>query len=107
MPQSVVVLVRGPLTLAPRQFLLFWGAFTPSSPRIDDAQVELRPHFADTSRLKKLHAFVGYGDFDNTLPVVWAERSVALLEELDVEFESHRYPTDHCISPAMRDDFLR
>jgi dimethylglycine dehydrogenase len=67
---------------------------------------ELHTHLAEKSRLNKLHAFVGHGDFDNTLPVVWAERSDALLKDLEVEFESHRYPMDHRISPAMRDDFL-
>ncbi len=165
-PDTLVVLARGPLTLAPGQFAWFRVAFTPTGPHIDEAQAELsrlalirfirqlqtayqiqpdrtvvagfsqggimsasvalsepesvarfgllsgrilpelQPHLAETSRFKKLRAFVGHGDFDNTLPVVWAERSDALLKDLEVEFESHRYPIDHRISPAMRDDFL-
>ena len=165
-PDTLVVLARGPVTLAPGQFAWFRVAFTPSGPQIEEAQAELsrlalirfikqlqtayqiqpdrtvvagfsqggimsasvalsepesvagfgllsgrilpelHPHLAEKSRLNKLHAFVGHGDFDNTLPVVWAERSDALLKDLEVEFESHRYPMDHRISPAMRDDFL-
>jgi phospholipase/carboxylesterase len=166
-PDTLVVLARGPLTLAPGQFAWFSVAFTPSGPQIEEAQAELsrlalirfikqlqtayqiRPdrtvvagfsqggimsasvalsepeavagfgllsgrilpelktHLAAQSRFKKLHAFVGHGDFDNTLPVVWAERSDALLKGLEIDFESHRYPVDHRISPDMRDDFLR
>ena len=68
---------------------------------------ELQTHLANKSRLKKIHAFVGHGDFDNTLPVVWAERSEKLLKDLEVEFESHRYPVGHSISSEMRAEFLR
>jgi len=68
---------------------------------------ELQSHLANKSRLKKIHAFVGHGDFDNTLPVVWAERSEKLLKDLEVEFESHRYPVGHSISSDMRAEFLR
>jgi phospholipase/carboxylesterase len=67
---------------------------------------ELQPHLAEKSRLKKLHAFVGHGHLDNTLPVVWADRSDKLLQELEVEFESRRYPIGHSVSPEMRADFL-
>jgi phospholipase/carboxylesterase len=166
-PDTLVVLARGPLTLASGQFAWFRVAFTPSGPQIEAAQAEfsrlalvrfikqlqaayqiqpdrtvlagfsqggimsasvalsepevvagfgllsgrilpeLRPQTADKSRLKNLQVFVGHGDFDNTLPVAWADRSDMLLTDLEVNFESHRYPVGHTISPAMQDDFLR
>jgi phospholipase/carboxylesterase len=67
---------------------------------------ELTPQIADKARLIKLRAFVGHGDFDSKLPVVWAQRSDQLLSELGVHNSSHRYPIDHGISAAMQDDFL-
>ena len=60
---------------------------------------------AERERLNGLHAFVGHGDFDSKLPVVWAERSDRLLQQLGVETVSKRYPIDHTISIAMHDDF--
>ncbi len=68
---------------------------------------ELQSHLAQKSRLKSLHAFVAHGDFDNTLPVTWADRSDMLLKDLEVDFESHRYPIHHSISSDMRADFIR
>lgn len=68
---------------------------------------ELRPRIADKARLTQLQAFVGHGDFDSKLPVVWAQRSDQLLSDLGVRHSSHRYPIDHDISAAMQDDFLQ
>lgn len=68
---------------------------------------ELAPRIADKTRLAQLRAFVGHGDFDSKLPVVWARRSDQLLSDLGVHLSSHRYPIDHDISAAMQDDFLQ
>lgn len=67
---------------------------------------ELEPHLAKPAQLKHLQAFVGHGEFDSKLPVVWAERSDLLLTGLGVAYQSHRYPIDHGISAAMQADFL-
>jgi phospholipase/carboxylesterase len=67
---------------------------------------ELEPHLAAPAQLAQLQAFVGHGDFDSKLPVVWAERSDLLLGTLGVATQSHRYPIDHSISTAMQADFL-
>lgn len=67
---------------------------------------ELAPHIADQVRLENLSAFVGHGEFDTKLPVTWAQRSDQWLSELDVAHETHIYPIDHGISPAMHADFL-
>ncbi|MEO6853296.1 MAG: phospholipase [Rhodoferax sp.] len=67
---------------------------------------ELEPHLAKSGQLTQLQAFVGHGEFDSKLPVVWAERSDLLLTALGVSYQSHRYPIDHGISAAMQADFV-
>ena len=67
---------------------------------------ELAPHIASQERLKNLSAFVGHGEFDTKLPVMWAQRSDQWLKELGIAHVSHRYPMDHGISQAMKADFL-
>lgn len=67
---------------------------------------ELAPHIADRVRLENLSAFVGHGEFDTKLPVTWAQRSDQWLSELKVAHETHIYPIDHGLSPAMQADFL-
>lgn len=66
---------------------------------------EIAPITASKERLSGLLAFVGHGDFDSKLPVTWAKRSDQLLSELGVRSVSLRYPVDHEISNAMREDF--
>lgn len=67
---------------------------------------ELEPHLAEPARLTALRAFIGHGEFDSKLPVLWAQRSDALLSQLGVTHSSRRYPIDHGISAAMQADFL-
>ena len=67
---------------------------------------ELQPHLADKQRLATLRAFIGHGEYDSKLPVVWAQRSDQLLTELGVEHLTRLYPIDHSISPAMQVEFL-
>lgn len=67
---------------------------------------ELEPHLAEPARLTALQAFIGHGEFDSKLPVLWAQRSDALLSQLGVTHSSRRYPIDHGISAAMQADFL-
>ena len=68
---------------------------------------ELEPHLAEPARLATMQGFIGHGDFDSKLPVMWAQRSDALLAQLGVAHESRRYPIDHGISSAMQADFLQ
>ncbi|MCM2341442.1 phospholipase [Rhodoferax sp.] len=68
---------------------------------------ELEPHLAEPARLTALRAFIGHGEFDSKLPVLWAQRSEALLSQLGVAHSSRRYPIDHGISAAMQADFLQ
>jgi phospholipase/carboxylesterase len=67
---------------------------------------EIKPHLASGERLAHVRAFIGHGELDRTLPVMWAQRSAAWLTELGVPHEAHVYPVGHAISPAMRADFV-
>lgn len=67
---------------------------------------ELEPHLATRERLAHLRAFVGHGEHDHTLPVLWAERADQWLTDLGVEHITRHYPIGHEISPAMHADFL-
>ena len=67
---------------------------------------ELRPHIASTVQLAQLQAFVAHGELDSKLPVDWAHKSHALLDELGVKHALQLYPVDHTISAPMHADFL-
>lgn len=68
---------------------------------------ELEPHLAAPARLTALQGFIGHGEFDSKLPVLWAQRAEALLSQLGVTHSTRRYPIDHGISAAMQADFLQ
>ena len=67
---------------------------------------ELEPHLANSTRLAHLRAFVGHGEYDRTLPVIWAQRADQWLTKLGVEHVTRHYPIGHEISPAMHAEFL-
>ena len=67
---------------------------------------ELEPHLANRARLARLRAFVGHGEHDRTLPVLWAQRADQWLTDLGVEHVTRHYPIGHEISSAMRAEFL-
>ena len=67
---------------------------------------ELQPHVASKEQLSKLQAFVAHGELDTKLPVDWAHKSHALLDELGVPHTLRLYPVDHGISAQMHADFL-
>jgi phospholipase/carboxylesterase len=67
---------------------------------------ELRPHIASQAQLSNLRAFLAHGELDSKLPVDWAHKSHALLDELGVKHALHLYPVDHTISAPMHADFL-
>jgi phospholipase/carboxylesterase len=67
---------------------------------------ELEPHIAAREQLTNLRAFIGHGQNDSKLPVMWAQRSDQLLSDLGVAHLTRLYPIDHGISTAMQADFL-
>ncbi len=66
---------------------------------------ELDPHVAPRNALHSLGAFIAHGEFDDKLPVTWAERADAKLTELGVAHETRLYPMGHQLTEAVVDDF--
>lgn len=67
---------------------------------------ELEPQLADREALARIQGFIGHGRDDTKLTVDWARRADAWLTDLGVPHETHLYPGDHGIAPAMQDDFF-
>jgi len=66
---------------------------------------ELEPRLAPRERLAGLHALVAHGRDDEKLPVAWAERADAWLEQLGVTHAMWLYPGGHGINATMARDF--
>ncbi|BCQ55309.1 alpha/beta hydrolase [Burkholderia gladioli] len=66
---------------------------------------EIAEHLAPREALAGLDAFIAHGEYDDKLPVSWAERADAMLDELGVPHRVHRYPVGHQLSEAIVDDF--
>ncbi len=66
---------------------------------------EIKPHVAEKAQLAHLCAFIGHGEYDRTLPVMWAHRSDEVLQELGVKHQTRLYPMDHGISATIQADF--
>lgn len=68
---------------------------------------ELAARIAPRDTLAHLKALVAHGREDAKLPVDWAHRSDAWLEDLGIEHELRLYPGGHALPPPMQEDFLR
>src|SRR5450830_99039 len=98
--ETLVVMPRGPITLGAGQYGWFRVNFTAAGPVI------VEPHIADKAQLATLRAFIGHGEYDNKLPVIWAQRSDQLLSGLSVAHLTRLYPIEHGISAEMQADFV-
>ena len=67
---------------------------------------ELKPHLANREQLAHLRGFVGHGQYDRTLPVMWSLRADHWLTDLGVRHVTRHYPIGHEISSAMQAEFL-
>ena len=67
---------------------------------------EIRPLLAPREALAHVNAFVAHGEYDNKLPVEWAQRADALLTEQGLPLTSRRYPIGHEINGDMASDFI-
>lgn len=67
---------------------------------------ELEPQLARRDALGRIQAFIGHGRDDTKLPVDWAYRADAWLEQLGVPHVTRLYAGDHGIPRSMQDDFL-
>ena len=67
---------------------------------------DIAPLIASGEALKKLSALVIHGTQDSTLPIEWADKSVACLQSLGVPLEHKRYEAQHELTPLMIKDVV-
>lgn len=68
---------------------------------------EITPFIStEVEELKKLSALVLHGTEDATLPIAWADKSIAWLEQLGIQLLHHRYSAQHEITSQMAHDFV-
>lgn len=66
---------------------------------------ELEPVLASREHLSRLRALIAHGRDDDKLPLSWAERAHAWLDELGIAHELRIYPGGHGVSAVMAADF--
>ncbi|WP_430613093.1 alpha/beta hydrolase [Flavobacterium sp. JP2137] len=57
--------------------------------------------------LSKLRFFVSHGSVDQVVPVEWARKTPAILEDLKIPYEYKEYPVGHGVAPQNFMDLLR
>jgi len=67
---------------------------------------EIEPMLASRPELARLKALIAHGEFDDRLPVSFAQQSEAWLAELGVPFESRRYRAGHQVTQEIAEDFF-
>ncbi|MDC7700729.1 alpha/beta hydrolase [Vogesella indigofera] len=66
---------------------------------------EIAPLLAAPQDLATLAGFISHGEFDDKLPLAWAEKAERWLNELGVPHQLQRYPAGHQLTAAMVQDF--
>ena len=59
----------------------------------------------DKKSLKKLDIFMSHGIQDQVIPLLWAEKSVQFLSDLNIKHQFKTYPTGHNVTPQNFYDF--
>lgn len=59
------------------------------------------------SELTHLDIFASHGSMDEVLPVQWAQNSMKVLEQLNIQHQYREYPVGHGVSPECFDDMKR
>ena len=67
---------------------------------------EIAPRLGPRAQLARLQGLIVHGRRDDKLPVAWAERADAWLEELGVPHALRLHEAGHALTPGMREDFL-
>ncbi|BAK76575.1 phospholipase/carboxylesterase [Pseudogulbenkiania sp. NH8B] len=67
---------------------------------------EIAPHLGAPDALARLEGFVSHGEFDDKLPLSWAEKAGNWLRELGVPHQLHLYPVGHQLTSEMAHDFV-
>ena len=62
-------------------------------------------HYADKG-IEELRCFSSHGVEDPTLPVEWARKGIALLEERKIALTYKEYPAGHGINPDNFSDLI-
>ena len=68
---------------------------------------DLAPLLAAPQNMATLAGFISHGEFDDKLPLAWAEKAERWLNELGVPHQLQRYPAGHQLTAAMVQDFCR
>ncbi len=55
--------------------------------------------------LSGLHIFVSHGTQDQVIPIEWARKTPAILDDLGITYEYHEYPAGHGVNPKNFFDF--
>lgn len=66
---------------------------------------EIAPKLGPRGQLARLHGLIVHGREDDKLPVAWAERADAWLDELGVPHTLRLHDAGHALTTAMRADF--
>ncbi|MBN3785987.1 phospholipase [Burkholderia sp. Ac-20353] len=66
---------------------------------------ELDERISTSDALSTLSAFIAHGQYDDKLPVAWAERASAKLTSLGIPHQTEIYPTGHQLTPETIGDF--
>jgi phospholipase/carboxylesterase len=66
---------------------------------------ELAPHIASRESLKQAAGFIAHGEYDDKLPIGFANHAGTWLTELGVQHEKHIYPIGHSLSAEVVRDF--
>jgi len=99
-PQLLLLLLHGVGVTSPQLV----GGFGLLSGRI---LPEIAPPLAVPQDLATLAGFISHGEFDDKLPLAWAEKAHRWLDELGVPHQLQLYPAGHQLTAAMVQDFCR
>ena len=70
------------------------------------ALAQVAPRLGAPDALARLGGFVSHGEFDDKLPLSWAEKAGNWLRELGVPHQLHLYPVGHQLTSEMAHDFV-
>jgi phospholipase/carboxylesterase len=68
---------------------------------------ELEPHLASPDKLAQVSALIAHGQYDDKLPVAFAEHADAWLTSLGVSHDTRLYPVGHTLNADIAHDFSR
>jgi phospholipase/carboxylesterase len=67
---------------------------------------EIKPKFKDKEQLKGLQIFVGHGEYDQVMPMAYANAAYTTLTSVGINVQFKKYPIEHTISPEEMKDVI-